>query len=647
MARVWGRVGAVLGTAVLAGLLAALSASPARAAEPAEPVGLVVDGSLQRLSPPAFVRGGVAFAPADELVRALGGEARWDAGAGVLQGRVAGRSLAYRNGEDALRVAGARVSLPAAPEVVSGRLYVPVRPLVRALGLPVAWDGRLGAVVVGRGLDGRLPPARVAVNDRVFSQEVSPLVVDGDLLFPARPLLESLGYEVVWRQATGAVWFRRHGVRGSFRPGARVLVVDGRTVRLPAAPVLRDGRAYIPLSLLQAAGEQVAWHPAAWAVVARRAGYGPTASLTVASGPVQVLRRGAGTPEAGAPGTELRPGDRLLTGPGARAEVTLDDGSLLQVGAGSSLEVGTLAVHADASRHVSFRLLLGRVVARVLKLVLGNSRFEIETPSGVAGVRGTAFLVEVDPRGRSLVAVFSGAVQVSGTGRAGTEAVLVRPDEEARVEAEGAGPTAPAALRDVRVDGWLKGAVKKALVEEAADRLPPDEEAPAGGAGASAFEEGGPLPPPERLLEDIKAEMGDLRAALPQEESSGAPGGERRSERGAGEVAQPEPERKGGGEVRQEGGPQPGTGGQSRQEETPGEGGEPRQQAQQPAGGTPPAGAAAPPASPAPAQDEPRRDPVLDWAYPNGDKSDGGSPDGEGHDAEHQHKVEGTTAKGD
>ncbi len=637
----WARVRGVTALAcVFSALLAVAAPAPAEGAGPA-PVGLVVDGQLQRLPAPAFVREGIAFVPAEDLVRALGGQASWDPAAGVLRGFVGRRAVLYRLGETAVTVGERRVSLPAGPEVLGDRLYLPLRPLAVALGYRVTWDGVLGVVSVGRGLSGTLPAARVAVNDRAFAKQVSPVVVEGGLLFPARQLLESLGYEVTWNAATGEVWFRRHGVRGAFRPGERSLTVNGRLVPLDAAATLREGRAYVPLSLLEAAGEEVSWHPAAWAVVARRESFGPAAFLAALSGRVEILRRGAPAAEPAALGARLSPGDRLVVGEGSGAEVRLDDGSLLQVGAGSTLEVGELDVHADTSRHVSFRLLVGRVVARVVKLIQRNSRFEIETPTGVAGVRGTAFLVEADPQRRSLVAVFSGAVQVAPKEAAGSGAVVVLPNQETRLGVGDEAPSPPATLRQVRVDRWLRAAVKKALVEEAEDLLAPGRER--GSAGAGEAEEGGPLPPPERLLEEVKAELGDLRQALPEEEGGPADGerdGHRRHpEDGSGGMTEREPgdarqeagrERKPGvGEEGQERDGAPGSGETGDDRGTKDEAADEQPQPPKEEGSPPPS--AEEPGTPPPGAEEPEQDPTLVWDYPDTSEGDGSDEeDGEG-----------------
>lgn len=633
-------LGALL--AALAGP-SALAAAPPGGGAPLTLAGFAVDGAVERLSEPVVVEAGTAYAPAVDVFRALGGTGRWDAVAGVFSGRLGGREVRFRPGEATMRVDGRDFPLRARPRLLAQVPYIGLRDLARVAGRRVGWDGRVGVVLLGSGLAGDLPPARVAVNGAAFKTPLQPVLRGDSLFFPARTVLESLGYQTVWRAATGEVWFRNRGARGAFRVGDATLTLNGKRQRLAAAPVLINGSAYVPLSLLQAAGERVAWNPAAWAVVARRPTTGPAAFVENVLGDVRILRSGAAAPEPAAAGSELRPGDRLLTGAGASADVVLDDGSRLQVGEGAALEPAALGLRADASRNVSFRLIAGRVVARVAKLARKNSRFEIETPTGTAGVRGTAFLVEVAPKGRSLVAVFSGAVQVSGRGAGAREAVLVRPNEETVVESE-APPAAPASLRQVRVDPWLKDAVKEALLEEIEDRLPPAQPLPdrllrtlADVKERKARPQDVALPPAERLLEETKAELGDLRDALRKVEEEDRTETEEvskesgRSKGGAGDGADAGEQPNGGPAAAEPSAAEP------NKDQVPGRGKEqlkeqgneqPKEQPkeQQPPQGTGPEPARGePPAQEPTAQEPPAQEPSA--AEPGGESGGASSPD--------------------
>jgi hypothetical protein len=81
-------------------------------------------------------------------------------------------------------------------------------------------------------------------------------------------------------------------------------------------------------------------------------------------------------------------GDVVKTGEGGRARVALDDGSLLNVGSSSSL---TVTQHNAAAQQTQIELEYGRMRSQVVKQSKPNSKFEVHTPVGVAGVVGTDF----------------------------------------------------------------------------------------------------------------------------------------------------------------------------------------------------------------------------------------------------------------
>ncbi len=100
-------------------------------------------------------------------------------------------------------------------------------------------------------------------------------------------------------------------------------------------------------------------------------------------------------------------GDVVRTGDGGRARVALDDGSVLNVGSSSSL---TVTQHNAAAQQTQIELEYGRVRSQVVKQSKPNSKFEIHTSVGVAGVVGTDFFLGFE-NGLFQIVVFEGTVK--------------------------------------------------------------------------------------------------------------------------------------------------------------------------------------------------------------------------------------------
>ncbi|HUO33574.1 MAG TPA: FecR family protein [Candidatus Acidoferrum sp.] len=100
-------------------------------------------------------------------------------------------------------------------------------------------------------------------------------------------------------------------------------------------------------------------------------------------------------------------GDIVNTGHLARARVALNDGSLLNIGSDTNM---TITQHDASSQQTELELNYGRVRAKAVKLVKPNSKFEIRTPTGVAGVVGTDFYLAYELHVTHLL-VFEGKVK--------------------------------------------------------------------------------------------------------------------------------------------------------------------------------------------------------------------------------------------
>lgn len=457
------------------------SMPPASPSTPS-PVGIVFGGQVQQFTHPPLIESGVTLVSLADWARVLKADAVWDRKTGYLRLQRSGRVAELRLGRNVMRVRGRRAGIRKAPRLAGDLPLVPLRETAEALGHTVTWRGAARVITVDDPDVTLLPPARFLLGGASLSTPV-PLALDGgQLLFPARQVLEALGYPVKWHAGERRVSFRRHGVRASLSPADRFMMLNGRQVSLTTPPRILANRAYLPLEVLTAAGEAVVWESGAWRLHGLRDPV-PTAVLGGVAGGAEVVRKGGGQTEPARPGLRLAAGDRLQTSAGVTAEVVMDDGSHLWLSEDSRLEILTLESDArDASRSVVIRLLQGRLVAKVAPLVRGNSRFEVVTPSGWVSVRGTVFAVAVQPGGRTIIAGLSGEVAVSGGPTQDRHTVLISSRQETVLASPDVAPLPPRPLGSITIDAWARQAVEAALVQELVDNLPPELPAPADGA---------------------------------------------------------------------------------------------------------------------------------------------------------------------
>lgn len=140
---------------------------------------------------------------------------------------------------------------------------------------------------------------------------------------------------------------------------------------------------------------------------------GISAFATDLTGDVVVLRGGKGKPIPLSESTgRVKVGDLVRTGPDGGVVLHWADGTRLEVGPDSQLEVRKYQFNSESLKQTSLiRLDFGRVWARVAHKLGTDSRFEVETEATVAGVRGTIFSLESNDAGTELQ-VFDGAVEI-------------------------------------------------------------------------------------------------------------------------------------------------------------------------------------------------------------------------------------------
>ncbi|MCX5641741.1 MAG: FecR domain-containing protein [Candidatus Omnitrophica bacterium] len=115
----------------------------------------------------------------------------------------------------------------------------------------------------------------------------------------------------------------------------------------------------------------------------------------------------------------------LQTAKSARAIISFGKEAVITVSEDAVLEIKEASVKPDGITRVRTNLTRGKIWSLVEKLKNEQSRYEVETPTAIAGVRGTTFMVNVDPDGRSSrIGVVEGEVGVRSMGEKPAYVVL-------------------------------------------------------------------------------------------------------------------------------------------------------------------------------------------------------------------------------
>ena len=109
----------------------------------------------------------------------------------------------------------------------------------------------------------------------------------------------------------------------------------------------------------------------------------------------------------------IKTNDVVRSAQDGAAEFRWPDGTRMAITPGTQLTIKKVSFNAAARADNSeFKIADGKIFVRITKGLAPDSKFEVETPTAVASVRGTIFSVEVEDE-KTQVAVYKGEVKVS------------------------------------------------------------------------------------------------------------------------------------------------------------------------------------------------------------------------------------------
>jgi hypothetical protein len=298
------------------------------------------------------------------------------------------------------------------------------------------WKGIALAIVASLSILASADTVQVTVDGNPISfPDAQPQMVNGRVLVPLRGVFEAMGATVLWDAPTQSIAANNGSRHVRLRIGEVEANVDGKVVEMDTPPEIFQGSTLVPLRFLgQALGASVDWEPQQNLVVLKtQRGQGgsiqapPEQDVDQGSGtvgPVRMARiswiQGGVTWRPGddvdwsdaAVNLPLREGAEIWVNPGARAEIQFDDGSFLRLGNGAIATLQTM-FSDDQGEFTEIRLNTGTAT---LWLTNGMSTYQLDTPLASVKAGGPANLRIDDTNGLRL-AVRSGQAQAQGDGQ--------------------------------------------------------------------------------------------------------------------------------------------------------------------------------------------------------------------------------------
>lgn len=141
-----------------------------------------------------------------------------------------------------------------------------------------------------------------------------------------------------------------------------------------------------------------------------------TAWVSLADGKVQVRLSGQGDWINIGPDYGLEAGDSIRTGRKSSSVIKWNDGNVTQLFENTVVHFKGLATGADGAEMTGLKMDAGRIVVHAKHLAGDSSHFVVRAPTGIVGVKGTDFFVEIEKDGSSRFGVLRGEIFVASKG---------------------------------------------------------------------------------------------------------------------------------------------------------------------------------------------------------------------------------------
>lgn len=179
--------------------------------------------------------------------------------------------------------------------------------------------------------------------------------------------------------------------------------------------------------------------------------------ITYVKGRVDIISLETSSRRLPKPGQPLYSDEQIRTSSKSMLRVVLADTSRVAIYAFSVVNVKLLSAldkTAPELAPLSVRMLTGKIHLNVVRPLSGRKRFELETPTMVAGVRGTEFAAVATLKEARLV-LYEGSVEVANRSPKLRRAWILRPRQEVVVK-EGMEPLPPRYLDSGTLDSYLR-----------------------------------------------------------------------------------------------------------------------------------------------------------------------------------------------
>lgn len=212
------------------------------------PIKVQVDGKAIHVSADPFMRDNRILVPMRSIFNALGASVTWNAQTKTVTASKDGKNIQLTIGSKRAKINGQTYLLDVTPSIENNHTFVPTRFVSEALGATVQWNkaSRTVSLTTPKKPDPgpTMRPINVTLNGNAVAGNA--FMIDGVAMVPMRNIFEWLGVSFTYDSQSQTVHASHQGRTMIVTAGEKIATINELSTTLPAAPIIKEGRLYLP-----------------------------------------------------------------------------------------------------------------------------------------------------------------------------------------------------------------------------------------------------------------------------------------------------------------------------------------------------------------------------------------------------------------
>ncbi|HYF84545.1 MAG TPA: N-acetylmuramoyl-L-alanine amidase family protein [Clostridia bacterium] len=221
------------------------------------PLSMQILGKKVSTASPPIVKNNRIYLPVRAVGEALSYKAVWTAKTKTMELKASSQTIKVTIGNVYAYVNGKKTKLDAAPIMYNDRAYIPLTFVQKYFNFTTTYDKAKNLITINKKTAAASTGSSAAAAKGVYvlgkKMTATDLAItkNNKVYIPLRHIGEGLGYKVTWNAASKTMELKSANGSAKVVIGSGNGYVNGKSAKIDPAPLLYNGRAYVPITFIQ------------------------------------------------------------------------------------------------------------------------------------------------------------------------------------------------------------------------------------------------------------------------------------------------------------------------------------------------------------------------------------------------------------